>query len=177
MQRCPPPRPSLRHGLMACAGIFFGISVLAFASFDLHVLLALGSFGSTSILLFAFPDNQFSQPRSIVGGHVISTATGLLALALLGKNWWALALAVSVAACLMMLTRTVHPPAGSNPIIVFLSLPGWDFLLFPTLFGAIALVAAGWLYHRSCRRGYPQYWVGAEPDAPPALAPAEEAGA
>ena len=75
MQRCPPPRPSLRHGLMACAGIFFGISVLAFASFDLHVLLALGSFGSTSLLLFAFPDNQFSQPRSIIGGHVISSAS------------------------------------------------------------------------------------------------------
>jgi CBS-domain-containing membrane protein len=166
MERCPPPRPALRHGLAACCGIFFGISVLAFASFDLHVLLALGSFGSTSILLFAFPDNQFSQPRSIVGGHVISTAAGLLVLALCGKTWWALALAVSLAAALMMLTRTVHPPAGSNPIIVFLGLPGWDFLLFPTLFGALALVAAGWLYHRSCRRAYPLYWIGGQAIAP-----------
>jgi CBS-domain-containing membrane protein len=43
----------------------------------------------------------------------------------------------------MMVTRTMHPPAGSNPIIVFLTAPGWGLTLFPTLFGAMALVAAG----------------------------------
>lgn len=143
-----------------CMGIFFGIAVLAFASFDLHVLLALGSFGSTSILLFAFPGNHFSQPRSIVGGHVISTAVGLLALMLFGRHWWSLGMAVAAAAAMMMLTQTVHPPAGSNPIIVFLGLPDWNFLLFPTLFGAAALVATGWAYHRACRAGYPRYWLG-----------------
>ena len=163
MDRRPPPRPSLRTGLTACLGIFFGISVLAFSSFDLHVLLALGSFGSTSVLLFAFPENHFSQPRSIIGGHFISTAMGLIALLVFGKTWWALGLAVAAAAAVMMLTRTVHPPAGSNPIIVFLALPGWDFLLFPTLFGAIALVGSGWVYHRACRQEYPRYWIGAQP--------------
>ncbi|MGB9992324.1 HPP family protein [Massilia sp. SM-13] len=162
MDRRPPPRPSLRTAFTACLGIFFGISVLAFSSFDLHVLLALGSFGSTSILLFAFPENHFSQPRSIVGGHFISTAMGLIALLVFGKTWWALGLAVAAAAAVMMLTRTVHPPAGSNPIIVFLGLPGWDFLLFPTLFGAIALVASGWVYHRACKQEYPRYWLGAK---------------
>lgn len=160
MDRHLPSRPSLRGGLMACAGIFFGISLLAYCSFDLHVLLALGSFGSTSILLFAFPENPFSQPRSIIGGHVISTAIGLIVLLLLGKSWWALGAAVSAAAALMMLTRTVHPPAGSNPIIVFLAMPGWDFLLFPTLSGALTLVAAGVAYHRLCQRKYPLYWRG-----------------
>jgi CBS-domain-containing membrane protein len=165
MDRRPPPRPSLRAGLTACLGIFFGISVLAFFSFNLHLLLALGSFGSTSVLLFAFPESHFSQPRSIIGGHFISTAVGLAALLVFGKTWWALGLAVAAAAALMMLTRTVHPPAGSNPIIVFLGLPGWDFLLFPTLFGAIALVASGWLYHRACKREYPLYWLGAVPGA------------
>ena len=31
-----------------------------------------------------------------------------------------MAMAVGTAIALMMLTRTVHPPAGSNPVIVFL---------------------------------------------------------
>ena len=180
MHRRPPSRPSLRTGFTACLGIFFGISVLAFSSFDLHVLLALGSFGSTSVLLFAFPENHFSQPRSIIGGHFISTAMGLIALLVFGKTWWALGLAVAAAAAVMMLTRTVHPPAGSNPIIVFLGLPGWDFLLFPTLFGAIALVASGWIYHRACKQEYPQYWMGAKDSsvdgasAPPMQLPATD---
>lgn len=160
MSHCPPPRQSLRTGAIACLGIFAGISVLAYGSFDLGVLLALGSFGSTSVLLFLFPENHFSQPRSILGGHFISTAAGLLAMLVFGKTWWALGLAVAGATAVMMVTRTVHPPAGSNPIIVFLALPGWDFLLFPTLFGAIALVASGWAYHRSCQRNYPLYWLG-----------------
>jgi CBS-domain-containing membrane protein len=147
-------------------GIFFGISVLAYFSFDLRILLALGSFGSSSVLLFAFSDNHFSQPRSIIGGHVVSSAVGLLALVMFGKTWWTLGMAVAVAAAVMMATRTMHPPAGSNPIIVFLGAPAWDFLLFPTLFGAIALVAAGWLYHRACRRPYPLYWFGGDPAAP-----------
>ena len=51
-------------------------------------------------------------------------------------------LADGSAIALMMLTRTVHPPAGSNPVIVFLLQPGWDFLLYPTLSGALLLVLA-----------------------------------
>jgi CBS-domain-containing membrane protein len=157
-----PPRPRLHVGLGACLGVFCGISVLAFSSFDLNVLLALGSFGSTSVLLFVFPENHFSQPRSIVGGHVVSTTLGLLALALFGKTWWSLGLAVAVSTAVMMLTRTMHPPAGSNPIIVFLTASGWSFALFPTLFGALALVATGWCYHRLRRQIYPSYWLGTD---------------
>lgn len=154
-----PPRHSFRNGAIACVGIFTIISLLAFSSFNLGVLLALGSFGSTSVLLFTFPENHFSQPRSIIGGHFICSAIGMLALHLFGQTWWALGLAVAVATAIMMLTRTVHPPAGSNPIIVFFAMPHWDFLLFPTLFGALAMVLVGLIYHRTCRRQYPLYWL------------------
>ena len=55
-----------------------------------------------------------------------------------GGRW---PLAVGAAIIVMMLTRTVHPPAGSNPVIVFLAVPGWDFLFLPTLLGVIIVVA------------------------------------
>jgi CBS-domain-containing membrane protein len=59
----------------------------------------------------------------------------------------------------MMLTRTVHPPAGSNPVIVFLTQPAWDFLLFPTVIGATILVAAALVYNNATREtNYPKYW-------------------
>lgn len=160
MRPTAPPGYGLREGALACAGVFSAIAALAYSSFNLGLLLALGSFGSSAVLLFAFADSHFSQPRSIIGGHVISTAVGLLALALLGRQWWALALAVAAATALMMAARCLHPPAGSNPIIVFLALPGWDFLLFPTLSGALVLVAVGVLYHRACALAYPLYWLG-----------------
>lgn len=32
----------------------------------------------------------------------------------------------------VMATRTAHPPAGMDPVIVFLTKPAWGFLLYPT---------------------------------------------
>ncbi|MDR7335051.1 HPP family protein [Roseateles asaccharophilus] len=148
----------LTQGAIACAGVFTIIGVLAFSSFNLGVLLALGSFGSTAVMVFTFPEIHFAQPRSVIGGHFICTAVGLAALALLGPSWWSLATAAAVATALMMLTRTLHPPAGSNPIIVFLAAPKWSFLFFPTLAGALVMVGVAVLYHRACRRPYPSYW-------------------
>jgi len=40
----------------------------------------------------------------------------------------------------MLVTRIVHPPAGSNPVIIFLTRPDWSFLLFPTLVGVVVLL-------------------------------------
>ena len=153
------PSHELATGAIACAGVFTVIGVLAYASFNLGLLLLLGSFGSTAVMVFSFPELHFSQPRSVVGGHFISSAVGRAALALFGPTWWALAGAAAAAAGLMMFTRTLHPPAGSNPIIVFLAAPKWSFLLFPTLFGALAMVGVAVLYHRACRRPYPAYWA------------------
>lgn len=152
------PGYTLRQATVACAGVFIAIGVLALGSFNLGVLLLLGSFGSSAVMVFGFPDIHFSQPRSVIGGHVISSAVGLAALMLLGPSWWSLALAVAAALALMMLTRTVHPPAGSNPLIVFMAMPQWGFLLFPTLAGALAMVLIGVLYHRVGARRYPVYW-------------------
>lgn len=153
------PRFTLRSGLLACLGVSLVIGVLAYSSFNLHVLLALGSFGSTAVMMFTFPEIHFSQPRSVVGGHFICTAFGLAALALLGPAWWSLAIAAGLSCALMMYTRCMHPPAGSNPIIVFLTAPGWTALFFPTLFGALTMVGVAVLYHRACRREYPLYWA------------------
>ncbi|RZL33182.1 MAG: HPP family protein [Rubrivivax sp.] len=152
------PGYTLRSGAVASLGVCLVIGVLAFSSFNLGVLLALGSFGSTAVMMFTFPEIHFAQPRSVVGGHFICSAVGLAALALFGHAWWALALAAGVSCALMMLTRCMHPPAGSNPVIVFLAAPKLGFLLFPTLFGALAMVVVAVAYHRACRRTYPVYW-------------------
>lgn len=152
------PSYSLRAGIVACAGVFTIIGVLAIGSFNLGLLLLLGSFGSTAVMMFTFPELHFSQPRSVIGGHFICTAVGLAALTLLGPSWWSLATAAAVSAALMMATRCMHPPAGSNPIIVFLAAPKWGFLFFPTLAGAITMVVVAVIYHRATRRVYPVYW-------------------
>ena len=154
-----PPRPTNKTVALAWLGGVLAIAAVATLTDFLSVALVLGSFGASCVLVFGYPDVPFSQPRNVVAGHVISSLVGLVFLAIFGPHWWVVALAVGTAIALMMLTRTVHPPAGSNPVIVFLTQPAWGFLLFPTLVGALVLVAVALVYNNATRDAkYPKYW-------------------
>lgn len=154
-----PPQPSTKAVALAWLGGFLAIAAVASLNDFLSVALVLGSFGASCVLVFGYPDVPFSQPRNVVAGHFISSLVGLVFLFAFGPHWWSVALAVGTAIALMMLTRTVHPPAGSNPVIVFLMQPSWGFLLFPTLVGALVLVAVALVYNNATRDAkYPKYW-------------------
>jgi len=154
-----PPQPSYQAVMLAWLGGFLAIAAVAAPTEMLSVSLTLGSFGASCVLVFGYPDVPFSQPRNVVAGHFLSTLVGLIFLTWFGPHWWAVALATGTAIAVMMLTRTVHPPAGSNPVIVFLVQPAWSFLWFPTLFGALILVAVALVYNNATREAnYPKYW-------------------
>jgi CBS-domain-containing membrane protein len=154
-----PPQPSLKSAALAWLGGFFAIAAVALLTDYLAIALVLGSFGASCVLVFGFPDVPFSQPRNVILGHVFSSLIGLAFLAAFGQHWWSVAPAVGTAIAVMMLTRTVHPPAGSNPVIVFLTEPSWSFLLFPTLAGALVVVVVALIYNNVTREAsYPKYW-------------------
>ena len=154
-----PPKHSIRAILVAWLGGFLAISSVTLLSNTFSAALVLGSFGASCVLIFGFPDVPFSQPRNVIGGHFLSSLIGLLCLTLFGATWWSVSIAVGTSIAIMMLTRTTHPPAGSNPVIIYLLKPAWSFLLFPTLFGAIVLVAIAVIYNNLVNDGkYPKYW-------------------
>jgi CBS-domain-containing membrane protein len=137
--------------LLAGLGVFVGLGAVgALAQFTGNAWI-MGSFGASCVLLFGFPDAPFSRPRSVIGGHLISSAVGLACLQLIGSDWYVMALAGAIAAMLMIATDTVHPPAGSNPVIIFLAQPGWDFLLMPTLAGVLVLLAISLIWRKTRR--------------------------
>jgi len=154
-----PARASNKAIALAWLGGVIAIGVVAVLGNWLSLALVLGSFGASCVLIFGYPDAPFSQPRNVILGHFGSSLIGLIFLAAFGTHWWSLALAVGTAIAVMMLTRTVHPPAGSNPVIVFLTQPGWSFLWYPTLAGALLLVATALIYNNGIRDArYPKYW-------------------
>lgn len=155
----PPPRPPWTKIIVAGIGAALAIGALVALQHELPLALLLGSFGSTAAMLFAYPEIAFAQPRNVVGGHVISSLVGLIALSAFGSHAWWVGPAVGVAVMAMMATRCLHPPAASNPIIIFLATPGWSFLWFPTAGGAVLLVALALIYNNAFRaRHYPRYW-------------------
>ncbi len=154
-----PQRPPAKPVLLAWLGTFIAIAGLTGLMGSTGWLLLLGSFGASCVLVFGFPDAPFSQPRNVVCGHVISSLLGLMFVHFLGAHWWVVGLSTATAVAAMMLCRVVHPPAGSNPVIVFLAQPGWSFLVLPTLAGSVLLVLVALIYHNLSRDArYPKYW-------------------
>jgi CBS-domain-containing membrane protein len=155
-----PSRASLRHIGISWLGGAVAIAAVALAANMTGSPLVLGSFGATCVLVFGFPESPFSQPRNIIGGHFLASLIGLIFLTVFGAHWWSMALAAGTAIAAMQLTRTVHPPAGSNPVIVMLSKPGWSFLATPTLVGALILVLVAIAFNNTPKdREYPRYWI------------------
>ena len=155
-----PEKSPISEIVFAWFGGFILILIIGYLTKSCDNLLVMGSFGASCVLLFGFPKSPFSQPRNVIFGHFLSTFIGLAFLHILGNEYWSMALALTTVIAVMIATRTVHPPAGSNPLIVFLLGTNWDYLIFPTLIGSIILVIVAIFYnnlHKS--RSYPQYWI------------------
>ncbi len=154
-----PPMPSLKHLSFIWFGAFLAASVIGFLAFFTNQPLVLGSFGASIFVLFILPDTPFAQPRNVIGGHFVSTLIGLVFLHFISPEWWSMALSLATALTAMQLLKVTHPPAGSNPFIVFLVGANWEFLIMPTLVGAILLVLVALFYNNlSKERIYPKYW-------------------
>ena len=143
---------SFRRTVFASVGICLATACVGWLSTASNTLLVLGSFGSSCVLLFAYPRSPFSRPRNFVAGHFISSLVGLSFLHAVGPQWWAMALATGTAFAAMMITRTIHPPAGSNPLIVYLSSADWSFVWMPTLLGALVIQAVACAHHFAQQR-------------------------
>jgi len=69
------------------------------------------------------------------------------------------ALAVGIAMVAMHLTRSFHPPAGIDPLVVVVNDMSWSFLIAPVAVGACLLAAVAFAWHNLFRRGsWPERW-------------------
>ncbi|MDE9587997.1 HPP family protein [Xenorhabdus bovienii] len=137
-----PPKPDLVQLTKGLSGGFLGILLLSYLSQTTEYPWLMAPFGATCAILFAAPTSPLAQPRNVIGGHLLTTAVGLVALYTLGNSMIVMSLAVGIAIMLMQLFRVVHPPAGANPLVVLLAgqeAVGFDFLLTPVLTGSLAL--------------------------------------
>ncbi|MCG6967957.1 MAG: HPP family protein [Chromatiaceae bacterium] len=169
-------RPFVRRGqagrigalqiLVAWLGAFAGIGALVVVVDllpGLH-LLVIGSFGASAVLLYGAPRAPFSQPRNLVGGHLLSALAGVACYRYLpdvvGLQE---AAGVATAIALMMATRTIHPPGGATALIAVIGPEavhrmGWGYV-FPVLIGALLLLLVAVISNNLLERGsYPDRW-------------------
>ena len=154
-----PAAPSLHFSLLSLIGAALAIGTTGWLSQVSGALWLMAPFGASCVLAFGMPDSPLAQPRNIIGGHVIATLVGLAVLHTLGDSWWSAALAVGLALAAMQQTRTLHAPAGANPLVVIASHAPLSFVITPVLAGSLVIVAVAWCLNNARQaNSYPKYW-------------------
>ena len=169
---CPPRKPFSKIA-WSWLGAFIGIYLVSTLSRLTHAdlldsLFLVGSFGASAVLIYGAPQAEFSQPRNLLGGHIISAIVGVsiynflsFDIAILG------ALAVSLSIVAMHFTRTLHPPGGATALIAVIGSSevhstGYLFVLSPIGVGAFIMLLVALVVNNlssNPKRHYPRYWI------------------
>jgi CBS-domain-containing membrane protein len=164
-----PPRVNFSEVIWSWIGSFLGIAVvglLHYQVFDKNgMILIIGSFGASAVLIYGAVRSPLAQPRNLLGGHILSAIIGVTAYQWLGDQpWLASAVAVSTAIAVMHLSRTLHPPGGATALIAVIGGPsvhkiGYLYALMPVASGAgIMLIIALIVNNIPKKRRYPEFW-------------------
>ena len=162
---CWPP-------LLGGIGATVTISILAYITFNSvlsgtnYGLWIAAAFGSSVVVVFGYPENEFAQPKNVLLGHILCTFVGIVFVTLFKISqdrsifFLTIGLAVGISVMLMMAFKITHPPAGGNTIVVMLTQDSFQFLIFPIMVGAITIIIGGVIYNRLIlKKNYPLKWI------------------
>ena len=145
----------MKNNILSALGAFICISMLAFLnSFDETNLWLIPPFGASMVLVMAVNESPLAHPKNVLFGHILSALSGVFVYLIFGFSYLSVGLGVGSAIFLMMITNTVHPPAGANPIIAILGAKGIDFILMPVAAGALFIVLFAIFYNKLMNRKY-----------------------
>lgn len=160
--RLPGARWSERGvaALGALIGIAFSGAVAAWLAGEHAALLLAAPIGASAVLLFCVPSSPLGQPWPIIGGTIVSTASGILAAQVLGHGAIAAGAAVGLCIVAMSATRCLHPSGGGCALLAVVGGPdilakGYWFAFMPAGLNAALLVVAGIAFHRLSGHSYP----------------------
>ena len=164
-----PPRVSLSEIAWSWIGAFLGISVIAYINYNFveekDVIMLIGSFEASAVLVYGAIKSPLAQPRNLIGGHVLSALIGVASYQLLQHHMWlASSVAVATAIAVMHATKTLHPPGGATALIAVIGgqkihALGFFYVILPTALGvAIMLMVALVVNNIPQNRRYPEFW-------------------
>lgn len=145
--------------LVSAVGGLLAMSLISLVAVALGYPMVLGPIGATCLLVFAAYAGPFSQPRSIIGGHFISTLTALTIWELLGRSPLTIGITLALVVLLMAFSNMVHPPAAASAVVTINSQVGWGFLV-TIVISALLVVLISIVYNNLFKdRQYPKYWA------------------
>jgi CBS-domain-containing membrane protein len=160
--RSEAPYPKWRESVVTGLGGALAIAILYALAADLKLVTCfVAPFGATCALVFGLPTSPVSQPRNVIGGHMLSALVGVVVFSVSGQaTWLTMGLAVGLAMVAMSVTRTYHPPAAVTALLpVLQKITAFTWVLAPVGLGALLLVVIALLYNNLfADRHYPVFW-------------------
>jgi CBS domain-containing membrane protein len=150
--------------------VFVGFSAISGSIYFLDgptSVYLLGSFGSSTALVYSAPESPVCQPRNIVFGHALSAFVGVTVLKMATMFDWALwfsaPVAVTASVVAMHATRTFHPPAVSSGLTALIGCSalkalGYSYVFMPCTVVPAAVVMIASLLTRVGGVKYPKSW-------------------
>lgn len=194
VHRIPQP---IEHAIWMFIGAFVGMAIVQLvftrprhftSSSDVppHVWaspIIIGSFGASSVLLYAMPFSPLSQPRPFIGGQFVSALAGVAITRLFklaGPTWYDLndtdtahsivwlcgAVSVALSLCLMTATGTLHPPGGATAVLCATNVQverlSWRVLPV-VLLSSVLMVVWNLVWMNLGRKRYPTSFIAGAP--------------
>lgn len=155
-----PLKVNFEDSFIGLIGGFITITLLGLLTKDAHSLWLIAPFGASCVLVFGVWNAPLSQPRNVIGGHLISAFIGIAVYKIMGNSPMSIGIGVGLAIAVMILTKTTHPPAGADPIVAIMAGSSWGFLFKPVLVGAIIIVLIAIIVNNFSKiRKYPTFWI------------------
>lgn len=163
-----PERVDLFEVAISWVGAFLGVSLVSYLNYNVldqtDMVMLIGSFGASAVLIYGAVKSPLAQPRNFVGGHVVSALVGVSFYRLVPQPWLASSLAVATAIAVMHLTKTLHPPGGATALIAVIGSDkihalGYMYVVAPVALGAIIMLVVSLLVNNIPKdRRYPVFW-------------------
>lgn len=156
--------------LWSWVGAFIGIVPVAYLNYHVlegtDLIMIIGSFGASAVLIYGAIKSPLAQPRNLIGGHIISAIIGVACYKLFYTHiWLAAALAVATAIAVMHATKTLHPPGGATSLIAVIGSQkihnlGYLYAFIPVGLGAAIMLLVALLVNNIPKsRNYPEFWI------------------
>ena len=164
-----PPGVGFSEMAWSWIGAFVGIAAVGFVHSwivrETDLIMIIGSFGASAVLVYGAIKSPLAQPRNLLGGHILSALIGVMSFNLLHDwTWLAGACAVATALVVMQATRTLHPPGGATALIAVIGSEdihrlGYLYAIVPAGLGALMMLLVALLVNNiPRRRRYPEFW-------------------
>ncbi len=165
-----PPRVGTVEIVWSWIGAFIGMTAVAYLNFRVvegtDLVLLIGSFGASAVLIYGAIKSPLAQPRNLVGGHVLCALIGVASYKIFHEvPWLACAMAVATALAVMHATKTLHPPAGATALIAVIGGPkihslGFLYAVMPVAVGVLIMLVIALVTNNIARnRRYPEFWL------------------